>query len=307
LFLLKCLYSQGTYLQGLLSPKLSSLGLLIRKLWMGLKFLFIALVLVACSTSRYSMDQDVGPVGEFDASNVPDAVPVWEPMSRKGNKSPYTVRGETYNLLPTAVGYEEIGVASWYGLKFHGELTSNGEIYNIYDLTAAHKTLPLPSFLRVTNLENQKSIVVRVNDRGPFHSDRVIDLSYAAAKKLGYERKGTAKVKLEALTVGRSRVEGQIKSVGESALEVDRISNFIQVGAFSNKLLAEGLVAKLKVITGPHSVFLAPSKKQGSIVYRVRIGPIDDDQAAQGLLSSLKKVGNDSAMLITRAVSAQGR
>jgi len=287
--------------------KLNSLNLLICKVWTGLIYLFIAVALVACSTSRYSMEQDVGPVGEFDASNVPDAIPVWEPMSRKGNKSPYIVRGETYNLLPTAVGYEEVGVASWYGLKFHGELTSNGEIYNIYDLTAAHKTLPLPSFLRVTNLGNQKSIVVRVNDRGPFHSDRVIDLSYAAAKKLGYEKKGTAKVKLEALIVGRSRAEGRNADVDEKLLGVDRVSNFIQVGAFSSKSLAEGLVSKLKLVSDRYPVFFASSKKQGGVVYRVRIGPIDDDQAAQGLLSSVKGAGNDKSMLIRRAVSAQGR
>ncbi|MDX1452372.1 MAG: septal ring lytic transglycosylase RlpA family protein, partial [Oleiphilaceae bacterium] len=174
----------------------------------------LSICLAACSTSRYSMRHDKAPTGDFDASGVPDAIPVWEPLSPQGNRSPYTVRGKQYRILPSAAGYREEGIASWYGLKFHGELTSNGEIYNMYAMSAAHKSLPLPTYVKVTNLSNQRSVIVRVNDRGPFHSERVIDLSYAAAKKLGFDKQGTARVLLEAI------VPGGDASVGDSVGQV---------------------------------------------------------------------------------------
>lgn len=144
-----------------------------------------------------------------EADTVPDYVPDVdaipepevraEPRSRTGNKS-YSVLGKRYHVLDSAHGYDEEGLASYYGKKFHGRRTSNQEVYDMYAFTAAHKTLPLPSFARVTNLDNGRSIVVRVNDRGPFHAGRVIDLSYAAAVKLGYRDRGTARVRVEALT-----------------------------------------------------------------------------------------------------------
>lgn len=137
-----------------------------------------------------------------DVENVPDAVPRDEPLSQYGNPESYTVYGETYQVLPSAQGYGERGYASWYGRKFHGRRTSSGEIYDMYQMTAAHRTLPLPSFVRVMNLENNREIVVRVNDRGPFHSDRIIDLSYAAAAKLGILDAGSAMVKVEAINTG---------------------------------------------------------------------------------------------------------
>ena len=123
-----------------------------------------------------------------------------ESMSRYGNHSPYKVLGKTYQVMPSAMGYEEEGNASWYGRKFHGKLTSNREKYNMYTMTAAHKTLPLPTYVRVTRVDTGASIIVRVNDRGPFHSNRIIDLSYVAAKKLNMVDQGTARVKVEALT-----------------------------------------------------------------------------------------------------------
>ena len=137
-----------------------------------------------------------------DVENVPDAVPRQEPLSQYGNPESYTVYGETYQVLPTARGYSERGYASWYGRKFHGRRTSSGEIYDMYQMTAAHRTLPLPAFVRVRNLENNREIVVRVNDRGPFHSDRIIDLSYAAAAKLGILDAGSAMVQVEAIDTG---------------------------------------------------------------------------------------------------------
>lgn len=137
-----------------------------------------------------------------DVDEIPEPEVRDEPHSRYGNRSPYTVLGKTYRVLDNAEGYDEVGTASFYGNKFHGRRTSNLEVYDMYAFTAAHKTLPLPSFARVTNLANGRSVVVRVNDRGPFHDGRIIDLSYAAAVKLGVDRAGTARVEVRGLMPG---------------------------------------------------------------------------------------------------------
>lgn len=134
-----------------------------------------------------------------DGSNIPDAVPRVEPLSKWGNPESYKVKGKRYFTKKTSSGHVERGLASWYGKKFHGRRTSSGERYNMYEMTAAHKTLPLPSYVRVTNVENGRTAVVKVNDRGPFHGSRVIDLSYSAAKKLGVVQKGTAMVEVRAI------------------------------------------------------------------------------------------------------------
>ena len=177
----------------------------------------LALLLASCSSSR--APQPVAPIkpgaaisgpGDFnrphkdgapwwdvDVSRIPDAVPM--PHYGPVKASPYTVFGKQYYPIPDARRYQAVGPASWYGTKFHGQATANGETYDLYGMTAAHKTLPLPSYVRVTNLENGKSAILRVNDRGPFYSDRIIDLSFAAAKKLGYAESGTARVKVEGI------------------------------------------------------------------------------------------------------------
>lgn len=135
-----------------------------------------------------------------DVDCIPEPVVTAEPRSPVGNRSPYTVLGKRYHVLDRVEGYQEQGIASYYGAKFHGRRTSNQEVYDMYAFTAAHKSLPLPSFARVTNLDNGASVVVRVNDRGPFHEGRVIDLSYAAAVKLGITQRGTGRVEVRALT-----------------------------------------------------------------------------------------------------------
>jgi rare lipoprotein A len=145
---------------------------------------------------------DGAPPTPVDISNIPEPVPKFEPLARYGNQTPYAVLGQNYTVLPSRVGYVQRGTASWYGTKFHGKLTSNREPYDMYAFTAAHKSLPLPVYARVTNLENRKSIIVRINDRGPFVSDRIIDLSYVAALKLDMQSKGTALVEVETLTPG---------------------------------------------------------------------------------------------------------
>ena len=161
---------------------------------------------------------DAGPAGEVDISGVAEPVPRDEPRSRYGNRSPYTVLGKNYYVRESAKGYSERGVASWYGAKFNGRSTSSGEIYDMCAFTAAHKTLPLPSFVRVTNLDNGRSLIVRVNDRGPFHAGRIVDLSYTAALKLDLLR-GVAPVELERITFAEIR-SGAWKRDGASTAVV---------------------------------------------------------------------------------------
>lgn len=175
----------------------------------------IGLALASCSSSRapqpvepgsqpisgpmdYSRPhRDGAPWWDVDVSRIPDAVPMPHYGNFKAN--PYTVMGKTYYPINDSRRYLATGTASWYGTKFHGQATANGEAYDLYGMTAAHKTLPLPSYVRVTNLDNGKAVILRVNDRGPFYSDRIIDLSFAAAKKLGYAESGTARVKVEGI------------------------------------------------------------------------------------------------------------
>ena len=150
------------------------------------------------SEGRYpGKDNDWGPTEEIDMSHVPDAQPRYELRTIAGNKNPYTVLGKTYTLMEDERAYKQRGIASWYGYKFNGERTSNGELYDMFSMTGAHKTLPIPSYVRVTNLDNHKSVIVRINDRGPFYEGRIIDLSYAAAQRLGITRAGTGNVEVE--------------------------------------------------------------------------------------------------------------
>ncbi|MFT5575521.1 MAG: rare lipoprotein A, partial [Bermanella sp.] len=174
--------------------------------------LLSALLLAACSVvdgpRPVSQQRDGAPIRQISGDLLADAVPRHEVITASGNTSPYVVFGKRYELMTNYLGYREQGVASWYGTKFHGRLTSNGEVYDLYKMTAAHKTLPIPVYVRVTNLENNRSVIVRVNDRGPFHGDRLIDLSYAAAVKLGYADKGTARVEIEVIEPDNNQEKG---------------------------------------------------------------------------------------------------
>lgn len=172
----------------------------------------LGLTLISCSSSgpkgpqsgaisgpkNYQQSRNDGaPWWDVDVSEIPDAVPM--PHTGNYKAAPYTVLGSRYFPIQDARNYKVTGTASWYGTKFHGKNTANGETFDLYGMTAAHKTLPLPSYVKVTNLENGRSVTLRVNDRGPFYSDRVIDLSFAAAKKLGYAEKGVARVSVEGI------------------------------------------------------------------------------------------------------------
>ncbi len=187
-----------------------------------------------------------------------------------GNKSPYVVFDKTYTVMPSSLGYVEIGIASWYGKKFHGRLTSNGEVYDMYQLTAAHKALPLPSVVRVTNLDNGRKVIVRVNDRGPFHSDRVIDLSYATALELGFAEQGTAPVVIEAIDVENYPDEAQLPEHHESF--------YLQVGAFSKSTGAEQLLTAINdlMVQGGFAVAarILQSELGEATLHKVWLGPI---------------------------------
>lgn len=161
-------------------------------------FLIATSLLTGCSFINKPKG-DSAPIFDFNASKIPDAVPKYEPLDPTCNSN-YTMDGHRYHVLKSAKGYDKIGVASWYGTLFHKHYTSTGEKYNLYGMTAASTTLPLPSYAKVTNLENGRQVIVKVNDRGPFRKNRILDLSYAAAKKLGYAAKGTAKVEVVAIT-----------------------------------------------------------------------------------------------------------
>lgn len=271
------------------------------------------------SSSRYSMLHDAYPDEEVDVSGVPDAVPRWEPLSRGGNKSPYTVWGKQYYVLASAQGYREQGIASWYGKKFHGHLTSNGEIYDMYGMSAAHRSLPLPSFARVTNLENGRSVIVRVNDRGPFHSDRLIDLSYAAAKKLGYVEKGTARVEVEAIYVAPG--ENYRPSVPTPTMAANQnsgmnqlsqsVSNgadgwFIQVGAFSSLDAANRMRSQIRQAISSHPVLIYPVQQSGVTLHRVQVGPFPSE--AEALLSKprVEEAASGTVMIIRGTAMVEG-
>ena len=259
-----------------------------------------ALLLAACSSaptattansSRYSIQQDRGPTGAVDIAAIPEVIPV--PISRTlaGNGSPYTVLGKSYRVQPTEQGYRERGVASWYGEKFHGHKTSNGEVFDMYQVSAAHKSLPIPSFLRVTNLDNNRSIVVRVNDRGPFHGDRIVDLSYAAALKLGYADRGTARVQLESIVASGAQLDRVVARNESSNVAGLRVSvggdKYLQVGAFSELGTARRVSDRLRDITSRPVFIRSVNSPSSGTLHRVRIGPVNDPGEIRRLTQSV--------------------
>jgi len=244
----------------------------------------------AYQASRYGIRQDRGPSAPFDPSQVREVVTVIPPRGNAGNRSPYTVNGRTYQVMPTEEGYKERGFASWYGEKFHGHDTSNGEVYDMFQLSAAHKSMPIPGFLRVTNLENNKSIVVRVNDRGPFHSDRIIDLSYAAAHMLDFANKGTAMVEVEAIlpTIVSNGTPAATRSVAAARPAAATGNQYLQVGAFADLRAAEQLSARLRNLTS-RPVFIRSVETNGAqqTMHRVRVGPIPDAEELARITDSV--------------------
>jgi len=271
-------------------------------------------LLSACSSGRYQQKHDSTPTRLPSQAELKDAIARAEPYSRGGNKD-YKVFGKPYEVLSSAQGFEQTGMASWYGKKFHGHLTSNGEIYDMYTMSAAHKNLPLPTYLKVTNTANNKSVIVRVNDRGPFHQSRIIDLSYSAAYKLDMLKTGTAHVKITAITDFDKKaanasssvtipvspavkallptevntdISAQVPALNASGMGIT--TPFIQVFATSKKDLAISTANKLQ---NQYKQKTSYPEQKG--LYRIQIGPISDLATLNALLLALKENGYPNA------------
>lgn len=297
-------------------------------------------VLAACSSAphstessnqgRYSQAYDQPPVNPPDTDHIQQPVPRAEPKSRYGNPTSYSVNNTTYHVLDSAKGYDKTGLASWYGTKFQGHRTSSGEVYDMYQFTAANTELPLPTYVRVTNLNNNKSVIVKVNDRGPFHSGRIIDLSWLAAKRLGILAHGTGRVRVQAIDVGASpskkndsdnptdqvgnsqsieqpELLGQSPQVNQSnpagvaherpTSEATQANNnqpalFLQLGAFKTGLAAERLKQQIKQLD--HSLTFAVIQTDGW--YKLLTGPFASNEARSSARSLLAANGVETLL-----------
>jgi rare lipoprotein A len=240
-------------------------------------------------SSRYRDSDDSIPDGPPpDISKLVEPVPKVEPRALYGNKSPYSVLGRTYTVLPSARGYVERGIASFYGNKFHGYKTSSLENYDMYGFTAASKTLPLPSYARVTNLANGKSVIVRVNDRGPFHEDRVIDLSYVAAVKIGVWPKGTGLVEVRGIDPGEPVRDLPPPPPAAPPGKLPGI--YLQVGAFSDAANAEQVAQRLRAANFA-PVQVMDAEISGRTVHRVRLGPLPDVDSSDRVSDQIANMG----------------
>lgn len=253
--------------------------------------LTLLIVLASCTQISISLEEkDGGPTENIDLGHIPDATPKKEEWARYGNHSPYFEHGQEYEVLESNADFSQEGIASWYGTKFHGELTSTREEYDMYAMTAAHKTLPLPSYVLVTNLENQKQVLVRVNDRGPFKEGRIIDLSYAAAHRIDMHEQGTAKVHIQTLApfLEKPEPDSPVKSkVVLSKLDYPKNKiNYLQVGVFSNQETANKL--QLSLIRHVNNNVSVINQALGSArLFKVRIGPIRDFEELQLIQDAL--------------------
>ncbi len=261
-------------------------------------------LLTSCSSNKI---KDGPPYGE--SASIPrlpdDAVPRPEPKSRYGNGPVYEVFGEHYTVMDSAYGYRERGVASWYGKKFHGNLTSMGDTYDMYEMTAAHKSLPLPTYVRVRNLRNNKTVVVRVNDRGPFVHNRIIDLSYYAAVKLDMIGTGTSLVEVEAITFDGPKGDQPTRQVTPPPAEAptpvvsEPTQVFAQIGAFGSRENADRRIALLRS-GGIGAGFVLEDTSAKETLYRVRMGPIRGVEQYDLLVEELDKLGITDPILVTQ-------
>ncbi|MFA7618867.1 MAG: septal ring lytic transglycosylase RlpA family protein [Thiohalomonadaceae bacterium] len=286
--------------------------------------LLLATLLAGCGEMPV---RDGGPGRPVDLSGVPDATPRWEPRSRYGNPPEYTVNGRTYRVMESAAGYLEQGLASWYGTKFHGQYTSSREIYDMYGMTAAHRSLPLPTYVRVTNLQNGRSVVVKVNDRGPFHDDRIIDLSYAAAHKLGIISNGVARVEVRALDPvgpGGTPVTAAVVTA-QPGFRTDEAAPapvplpaptpvpvaatpappgstlYLQVGAFASRASAERLRHELTAHENMTAAVDETPHPDHGVLYRVRLGPLPTAEDAERLRERITALGLGTPRVVNEA------
>lgn len=250
---------------------------------------------------------DGPPLKERDINQIKNPIPKPEPLSVYGNPFDYEVLGKRYTVLSTSAGYQQRGYASWYGTKFHGKPTSTREPYDMFAMTAASKVLPIPCYVRVTNLENGRQVVVKVNDRGPFHDDRIIDLSYAAAKKLALLGNGTALVHVEALpphqTVAPHQRSRKFKSTPETKNTAENTAKsnqqyYLQIGAFDRSSNAHDLAKAIRQIVKNKSVNVAQvSFKEGSF-YRVKVGPLTNENEGSLINQRLNAAGLTRGILV---------
>ncbi len=264
--------------------------------------LLVGTLLASCGSNEV---RDSAP--ESGSASIPslpgDAIPRPEPRSRYGNGPVYEVYGKRYVVMNSGSGFKERGVASWYGKKFHNKMTSMQEPYDMYAMTAAHKTLPLPSYVRVRNLSNDKTVVVRVNDRGPFVDNRIIDLSYSAALKLDMVRDGTSLVEIEVVGFGgplgdrpaRRSTDTKSSSPPPETSSTHKI--YVQVGAFGSRENANRRLGALKS-GGIGTAFVIKDTSSNPALYRVRIGPIKDAVQYDILVEELENLGISDPYLI---------
>lgn len=284
-------------------------------------------------------EKDSAPKERIDLTHVPNAVPRYEERTIAGNKTPYKVMGKVYHVLDEPTHYTDTGLASWYGVKFHGNRTSNGEVYDMYGMTAAHATLPIPSYVKVTNLNNQRSIVVRVNDRGPFHPGRIIDLTYTGAFKLGYLDEGTAPVRVEYIDVDPSQpilqqvadaslLNVSVSQASQQASHVVPVSTtsnseamiaapaheiklidekngsaFLQVGAFGDRNTAEALKVKLSSSIRPPVNVISVVDAGQEALHKVHIGPLTTYSMISEVKGTLSDMALPTPLLIYKPVN----
>jgi rare lipoprotein A len=255
-----------------------------------LRLLYAALLIAGLSACTFGVP--VGGGYEASSNNLPAVS-----KSKYGNPSSYVVMGERYHVMESSHGFIQRGLASWYGADFHGKRTSSGEVYNMHAMTAAHKTLPIPVYVRVSNLTNGKSAVVLVNDRGPFVDNRIIDLSYAAAKKLGVVGPGTAEVEIEALGTRKDMPRHTVRSIPLQQSKLAETSVFIQLGSFGSEANAQNLLNDLND-NQEDSVLIQQVNTEKGDFYRVRLGPLLSVNEANEIHGRLLSKGYSNAKIV---------
>lgn len=258
----------------------------------------IFLQLVGCSsTGSSSYSKDCAPNFHIDVSKIPNAVPKVEPLSKYGNPTSYVACGQRYYVMKSSLGYDEKGIASWYGMKFYKFKTSSGEPYDVAGMTAASRVLPLPTYCLVTNLENGKRVIVKVNDRGPFVNNRIMDLSYVAACKLGVYPKGTALVEVKAIDPRNpsAAIDTDTCTSTTYCPPTETPELFLQIGAFGQPANAESLKSKIQTYTS-YPVYIKPVDKNGVTLYKVQIGPINTVDESDALSQTLQNAGLGKAI-----------
>ena len=254
----------------------------------------------APAKGAYYKDDGPGAHPPADLAAIPDAVPRVEPLNRFANR-PYQAFGKDYVPLTRVAPFRETGIASWYGRRYHAGATSSGERYDMYAMTAAHPTLPIPSYARVTNLANGRSVVVRINDRGPFHADRIIDLSYTAAWKLGYVEAGSARVEVEGVVPGGAPpvpVASAREPAPPPTSKADGGGLFVQLGAFSSREAAENFRARV----ARELAWLSEEIQvvAGGALYRLQLGPYGAQEDARRIADRIQSELSLRPLIVSR-------